>query len=415
MQIHFLDGSQQFKSTKPIRLIELFGGIGSQAKALKNICADFEHYKYCEYDKYAVTSYNAIHGTNFKSGNIMELTGNDLNIVDLDKYLYLLTYSFPCQDLSNAGKRKGMKQGDETRSGLLWEVERLLNETENLPQVLLMENVPDIIYKKNINEFAKWLAFLEGKGYKNYYQLLNAKHYGVAQNRNRCFMVSVLGDYYYTFPTRQKLTKTIKDYLEDNVDEKYYVSKKMKEVILNHKTSNNIRIAGKLDITYNQRAKVYSTSGISPTATCGKGNGEIKILVAGLLDINYEKEARVYSTDGLAPTCNTAGGGNREIKILEYGIYTEQSEKFNRTPLASMSRCLKATKHDAGVILNEDTFYTVRRLTPLEYWRLMDFTDEDFKLAQATSMSNSQLYKQAGNSIVVGILEKIFKNLNLNN
>ena len=107
---------------------------------------------------------------------------------------------------------------------MLWEVERLLNEVEELPQILLMENVPQVISKKNIADFEKWEQFLTSKGYNNYVQLLNAKNYGVAQNRNRCFMVSVLGDYYYEFPKPIPLKKTMKDYLEDEVDEKYYIN-----------------------------------------------------------------------------------------------------------------------------------------------------------------------------------------------
>lgn len=136
----------------------------------------------------------------------------------------LLTYSFPCQDLSVAGKQKGMVKGSGTRSGLLWEVERLLNEVDNLPQVLLMENVPQVHSKKNMNDFQKWIAFLESKGYSNYWQDLNAKNYGVAQNRNRCFMVSILGDYNFTFPNPIELQKVMKDYLEDEVDEKYCIN-----------------------------------------------------------------------------------------------------------------------------------------------------------------------------------------------
>lgn len=120
----------KYKIEKKIRLIELFAGVGSQAMALRDIHADFEHYRVCEFDKYAIASYNAIHGTKFETSDITKLKGEDLGIVDTDKYTYIMTYSFPCQDLSLAGKQKGMKKGTGTRSGLLWEVERLLNECE---------------------------------------------------------------------------------------------------------------------------------------------------------------------------------------------------------------------------------------------------------------------------------------------
>ena len=191
---------RDFRINKKIRLIELFDGVGSQAMELKRLVADFE------------------------PTDITKISGSDLKVVDTETFTYLLTYSFPCQDLSVAGKQKGMVKGSGTRSGLLWEVERLLNEVGNLPQVLLMENVPQVHGKKNMEDFQKWIAFLESKGYSNYWQDLNAKNYGVAQNRNRCFMVSILGNYNFTFPNPIELQKVMKDYLEDEVDEKYYIN-----------------------------------------------------------------------------------------------------------------------------------------------------------------------------------------------
>ena len=216
--------SKPYKIDKPIRLIELFAGVGSQAMALRNIGANFEHHRVIEFEKYAIKSYNAIHGTDFETTDIRDIKGSDLGITETDKYCYIVTYSFPCQDLSVAGKGAGMEKGSGTRSGLLWEVERLLNECEELPQVLLMENVPQVHGKKNMADFEKWINFLKSKGYSNYWQDLNAKNYGVAQNRNRCFMVSILGDYTYEFPKPIPLTKTMKDYLEEEVDEKYYIN-----------------------------------------------------------------------------------------------------------------------------------------------------------------------------------------------
>ena len=125
-----------------------------------------------------------------------------------------------------------MVKGIGTRSGLLWEVERLLNEVDNLPQVLLMENVPQVHSKKNMDDFQKWIAFLESKGYSNYWQDLNAKNYGVAQNRNRCFMVSILGDYNFTFPNPIELQKVMKDYLEDEVEDKYYINNEKSQKLI---------------------------------------------------------------------------------------------------------------------------------------------------------------------------------------
>ena len=221
-----------FKIDKPIRLIELFAGVGSQAMALRDLGADFEHWKVVEFDKYAIKSYNAIHGTDFSTTDIRDVKGADLEVVDTDKYCYIMTYSFPCQDLSVAGKGAGMTKGSGTRSGLLWEVERLLNETENLPQVLLMENVPQVHGKKNLQDFEKWIEFLKSKGYSNYWKDLNAKDYGVAQNRNRCFMVSLLGDCDYEFPQPIPLTKKLKDYLEDEVEEKFYINNEKAQMLI---------------------------------------------------------------------------------------------------------------------------------------------------------------------------------------
>ena len=223
-QISLFEGSSPLKITKPIRLIELFAGIGAQAKALENLGVPFEHYRICEFDKYAVASYNAIHGTQFETSDITELHGEDLGIVDTDKYTYICTYSFPCQDLSCAGKQRGMTKGSGTRSGLLWEVERLLKEVDNLPQILLMENVPAVISEKNMPDFSNWVGFLESIGYKCKFQILNAKNYGIPQNRSRCFMVSWLGDYYYSFPKPIKLKQRLRFMLEENVDDKYYLS-----------------------------------------------------------------------------------------------------------------------------------------------------------------------------------------------
>jgi len=214
---------KKFVLDKPVRLIELFSGIGAVSKALSRLGVNFTHHIACDFDKFAMQSYNAIHGTDFSPSDITALTGSDLAITDTNKYIYILSYTFPCQDLSLAGKRQGMTKGDNTRSGLLWEVERLINELEELPQVLLMENVPQIHGTGNIESFREWIAFLERKGYTSTYKDLNAKDFGVPQNRNRTFMISLL-DGYYEFPEPMPLTETLSDRLESEVDEKHYLS-----------------------------------------------------------------------------------------------------------------------------------------------------------------------------------------------
>lgn len=218
------------KIRNKVRLIELFSGIGAQAKALERLGVDFEHWRAYDIDKYAVMSYNAVHGTQFEVGDITKIHAEDLGVVDSDKYTYIMTYSFPCQDLSLAGRQEGMSKGTGTRSGLLWEVERLLKECgDDLPQILLMENVPQIISQQNKHDFDMWRESLRNMGYTNKYQLLNAKDYGVPQNRERCFMVSWLGEYEYEFPNPISLKKRLKDLLENDVDEKYYLTQEQVE------------------------------------------------------------------------------------------------------------------------------------------------------------------------------------------
>lgn len=208
-----------------VRLIELFSGIGAQAKAMQRLGVDWESWGAYDIDPYAVKAYNTIYGTDYVPTDICQMHGEDLNIVDRDKYTYIVCYSFPCQDLSVAGRGKGMAKGSGTRSGLLWEVERLLRELgDNLPQILVMENVKQVIGKKNKRDFDLWREALTEMGYDSQYQVMNAKDYGVAQNRERCFMVSWLGDYSYTFPDPISLKKRLRDYLEDKVDDKYYLT-----------------------------------------------------------------------------------------------------------------------------------------------------------------------------------------------
>ena len=241
MQEQSLFDFPTFQIDKKIRLIELFGGIGSQAMALRDLGVDFETYKLVEFDKYAIKSYNKIHGTNFETLDIRNVKGVDLEIRERERYCYIMTYSFPCTDLSVAGKMKGMskedwKNGQSTRSGLLWEVERIINELpkEELPDVLLMENVPQVHAEKNEAEFDSWLEFLRSKGYQSFTRDLNAKDYGIPQNRDRCFCVSLLGEEFldFQFPEEMDLNYVMRDFLETEVDEKYYVnSEKAKELI----------------------------------------------------------------------------------------------------------------------------------------------------------------------------------------
>lgn len=230
---------EEVKVDKPIRLIELFAGYGSQAMALERLGADFEHYRVVEFDEPAIKSYNAVHGTNFPSMDVCKVSGKDLGIVDKDKYTYLLTYSFPCTDISQAGQMRGFAEGSSTRSALLWEVKRILLELKEenaMPDILLMENVVAIHSQENRPHLQKWLHFLEEIGYTSYMADLNGSDFGIPQNRDRTFVLSTLGNYAYRFPHHIELETCIEDFFEDLTDEQalklIVKSEKAKELLV---------------------------------------------------------------------------------------------------------------------------------------------------------------------------------------
>lgn len=383
-------GATPLKITKPIRLIELFAGIGAQAKALENLGVNFEHYRICEFDKYAVVSYNAVHGTSFTTSDITQIHSEDLGIIETDKYEYIMTYSFPCTDLSKAGKQQGMSRESGTRSGLLWEVERLLIEITKkggqLPQILLMENVPDVLSEKNRKDFFSWCELLESVGYTSKYAILNAKDFGVPQNRERCFMLSWLGeDYYYDFPNKQPLAVRLKDVLEPSVDEKYYLSEKTIKYFIQH-TQESIEKGNGFRFEPTDGNVVGKT--ITTRAGSRMDDNFIKCKHIAQLEGDFEMANRVYSPEGLCPTIRTMQGGVNESEVFP-AVRCSSTEDGNNEIIDGIR---------------------VRKLTPKECWRLMGFDDESFSRAEK-KVSNSQLYKQAGNSIVVNVLMAIFKNL----
>lgn len=156
-----------------------------------------------------------------------------------------------------------MSKGSGTRSGLLWEVERILSEIKDsggeLPQILFMENVPQVHGKKNMADFQKWIQFLESLGYTNFWKDLNAKDYGIAQNRNRCFMFSFLGNYTYRFPDPIPLTRKLKDYLEDEVDEKYYINNEKAEKLIKQLVDSGVLPQHNADSRAEQRTCIDGT------------------------------------------------------------------------------------------------------------------------------------------------------------
>ena len=428
------------------------------------------------------------------------------NLGDISKlehldYADFWTYSFPCTDISVAGKQEGIKQG-QTRSGLLYEVQRLLEKADKmlaLPKYLMLENVKNLVGKKFKPQFDEWVAWLDELGYNTYWRVLNAKDYGVPQNRERVFAISIrkdIDDGKFELPQPFDNGVRLKDVLEDNVDEKYYLSEDIQnKFILTDETltKNIIGITKPEYRSIGQRDLVYSENSIMGTlvATDYKQPKQILetnrcIKVGDLNYYPYETSNRIYSKEGISPTLTTMQGGNTEPKIAEpiayvkeatkkgyaeiyegdsvnleqpnsktrrgrvgkgcaqtlttscnqaivepnelshsewkqqmykrfiedsnsevSGVITNQSQSFGyRPPMKGYSKTLKANANDAGVVES----FRVRKLTPKECYRLMGFTDEQFDRSQTFS-SDSQLYKQAGNSIVVDVLYYIFGKL----
>lgn len=340
-----------------IRVVELFSGIGAQASALKRAEIPHEVVAVCEIDKYAYASYCAIHGDVPNLGDITKLER-------LPDDIDLLTYSFPCQDLSIAGTRKGMERDSGTRSGLLWEVERLLLEArsrDELPKVLQMENVDAIANRKNKGQFDSWIRSLSEMGYSSSWKILNAKDFNIPQNRARCFMISCLDGRTFEFPQALPKVKRLADCLEAEVDERHFLSEDRGVKLIAHKERNK-------------------------AAT--------QIHVAQIIGSGFtEMTGRVYDPEGNCPTITTCGGGGQQPKIA---IRNCTQKGVSPTVM---------TSGQVGVVQG----LRIRRLTPRECWRVMDFTDEDFDKAKAAGISDTQLYKQAGNSICVGVLQAIYQ------
>ena len=366
----------KYKITKPIRLIEMFSGYGSQALALKYLGVPFEHWKICEWAIKSIQAYKDIHFTDddtdysqgmneselmeylyhkgisndynkpmtlqqigriYKKGmrkvynniqathnlvNIQQVKGKDLEIVDTDKYDYILTYSFPCQDLSLAGKGKGMSD-TSTRSGMLWEVERILTECYELgtmPQILLMENVPQVHGVDNLQDFNKWQLRLEELGYKNYWQDLIATDYGIPQTRNRCFMVSILGDYNYTFPKPIPLKLKLKDLLEDNVNMKYYLSEKMLEYMMSE-SSGGLSRKEMFERNFKEDKEVAATITTQGYLEATEGDG------VDLTQPNSETRRGTVQKDK-AQTLTTMGGENNSVVVV--GNYSKSNHNASR-------------------------------------------------------------------------------------
>lgn len=390
---------------------ELFSGIGAQVAALKRLGIDYETVGISEIDRFAIQSYEAINGKTRNYGDISKVERLD--------YADLWTYSFPCTDISLAGKQAGLvdETGNQTRSGLLFEVERLLKksvEDGTQPKYLLLENVKNLVGKKFKPEFDKWLQTLDSLGYNTYWQVLNSKDYGVPQNRERVFAVSIrkdIDDGEFKFPEKTPLDRRLKDVLETNVDKKYYLKQELVETFIERlakrEVSNTIRCGGAGSIDQKHTWDLVAESAIIQNPH-GFNNGGLKNVAPTLTSSGgFERNNFIVQPNN---TCADDTAPNRGV--LEIGIgHNPISKKFefdgfheNRprpTLLATDYKCPKC--YSDGV--------RIRKLTPKECWRLMDFIDEEFEAAEKAGVSNTQLYKQAGNSIVVSVLAAIFKNM----
>lgn len=268
-----------------------------------------------------------------------------------------------------------------------------------LPKYLMLENVKNLVGKKFKPQFDEWVAWLDELGYNTYWKVLNAKDYGVPQNRERVFAISIrkdIDDGKFEFPQPFDNGVRLKDVLEDKVDEKYYLSEDIQNrLIITDKTLTK-NIIGTTKPEYRsigQRDLGYSENSIMGTLVATDYKQPKQILETNRCvkvgDLNYypyETSNRVYSKEGISPTLTTMQGGNTEPKIAE--------------PIAYVK----------AVIEPEIKSFRVRKLTPRECYRLMGFADEQFDRSQAFT-SDSQLYKQAGNSIVVDVLYYIFGKL----
>ena len=475
-----------------MRVLELFAGYGSQALALENLGIEFTS-DISEIDKYAIQAYNQLHGDTHNWGDICKIDETKLPYYDL------ITYSSPCQDFSAAGLGQGGDKGSGTRSSLLWECERIIRAVK--PKYLLMENVKNLVGKKHKHNFVKWLNTLEMMGYQNFWKVLNAKDYGVPQNRERVFVVSILGGGQYLFHNPVKLEKRLKDVLEDNVDEKYYLSQKLIDGFLDKQARGdtfatrgiNVREKDSYASTLTARMwKMGITDNYIQEPVCvasrGRENGQelefnktgcTNTLTSFLKDnllaepLALDEQNGYIREDGLCGTLTTDGNSpkhnNRVVEPIRIPEpvkkgYTEAYEgdcinlDFVKSPSSRgkagkqisntlMGSCnmgvVEPSVQQIGNIVQTESFggnpergrvysdsglspclstmegggrepkivkdYRIRKLTPRECWRLMGVKDEQFD--KLHDLSNTQLYKLAGNSIVVDVLMGIFKNL----
>lgn len=479
-----------------LKLLSLFTGIGAFEKALENLKINYELIGFSEIDKFAIKSYCTIH-------NVPEYKNlGDVKKINIDKLpdFDIMTWGFPCQDISIAGRMKGIQEG--TRSGLYYEGYRILKSKK--PKYSIIENVKNLTSQRFKIQFDSILNDIKELGYTNYWKVLNAKDYGVPQNRERVFIVSIRNDIdrnSFIFPSPVELKLKLKDVLEDKVDERFYLTesgigrliKKNNKLIKDcqnpnisscliagyHKMSgsNNQyiaesdeveRITGLFDTnkSKHQAGSIYNPNGLSPTLTTmdngghkqpyilvkeGTKKGYAEAMEGDSINYSYpnsmtkrgrigkevsqtilttpsiavlentnkliclnnkEKkwsvQDRIYDTEGISATVTAS---EFKPKIAERKMFNPYNDKEIKDIAPTQTANCGNSYSSAAVLISEDgtTFMRIRKLTPLECWRLMGFDDKDFYKAKDAGISDTQLYRQAGNSIVVNVLEKILE------
>lgn len=407
-----------------MKVLSLFTGIGAFEKALTNIGIDYELVGFSEIDKYAIKSYCAIHNVN-ENLNLGDIT--KIEKEKLPRFIDLITHGSPCQDFSVAGLQAGGDIGSKTRSSLMWNTVDIVEWC--LPKYVIWENVKNLLSKKHRHNFDSYIEIMDKLGYNSYYQVLNAKDYGIPQNRERVYTISIRKDIdkgTFIFPEKEVLKLRLKDMLEDEVEEKYYLSKKVVSKYVQSK-ENNTNVIGNLEpkiITYNipQKVKVrkYNVNIEKLKYTLRNAKLETDISnkeIAKKINIPLTQVEHYFRKDNSFAIPDS----NIWIKLKELlNIKTNEFDKsvmtfeekdgvYDKAERVYDEKGLAPTLTQQQEKIKKD--FSIRKITPKECWRLMGFSDEDFEKAANIPTSNTQLYKQAGNSIVVPVLEKIFLNL----
>lgn len=401
------------------KVLSLFSGIGAFEKALKNLGIEFDLVNYCEIDKYASKSYSLIHNVS-EEKNLVDVTKVNTDL--LPKDLDLITYGFPCQDISQAGKQRGFEDaqtGERTRSGLFFDALRIIEDTK--PKYAIAENVKALTSKKFEKEFKIVLDSLEQAGYRNFWKVLNAKDYGIPQNRERVFVISVRNDVYlanntFIFPNKEPLQLRLKDLLQQEVEEKYYL-KESKAYFMKHSFEEELKGNG---FRFSPHIKTNADIAKAITTRAGDRMDDNFILdnkvdtddtnfVFSSKNINLINDNTESKLEPLI--CASRGRNPDNPSDRREGVPTEQRLEINKQGISNTLTTVQKDNYVLEPKIIDTTNYRIRKLTPTECWLLMGFTDEDINKCIAGGLSNAQLYKQAGNSIVVQVLEKLLKAL----